>query len=106
MRSLAWLLAFCASCAAAEPITLYCARGVPDYPDAEVTLNAGDKHVVDVTFVGFRPTGGRAEWSLRDCLNVALKLDASRAVVGSLWYRERHARQRELLLRMEKSGAP
>ena len=104
MRLFIWLLALCAFSAAAEPITLYCARGVPDYPDAEVRLDAGGRRVVDVTFVGFRPSGTRAEWSLRDCLNVALKLDPSRAAVGSLWYRERRSPARELLLRREQSA--
>ena len=104
MRPFAWLLAFCACSSAADPVTLYCARGVPDYPDAEVTLKAEGRHVVDVTFVGFRPTPGRAQWSLQDCLNVALKLDPSRAAVGTLWYRERRSPAREQLLRLEKSA--
>ena|SRR6266446_5104199 len=107
MRSLACALAFYASSAAADPIALYCARGVPDYPDAEMTLSASGKHVVKVTYVGYRPSRVRAEWSLRDCLNTAMKLDASHGVVASLWYRERWApAPQEMLLRLESSGAP
>jgi hypothetical protein len=107
MRFLVLALALWASPSAAEPIALYCARGVADYPDAEMTLSAAGKHVVNVTFVGYRPSRVRAEWSLRDCLNTALKLDASHGVVGTLWYRERlSATPQELLLRLEKSGAP
>ena len=77
------------------PIALYCARGVADYPDAEMTLNAHGSHVVNVTFVGFRPSRVRADWSLRDCLNTAAKLDGSRDIVARLWYRERYVRGRE-----------
>lgn len=88
-----WALALCyvASTASADPIALYCARGVPDYPDAEMRLNVGGQHLVRVTYVGFRPTRTRAEWSLRDCLNTAIKLDSSRDIVVSLWYRERYS---------------
>src|SRR5678809_1329195 len=92
MRSCLCALALCAwhlSSAAAEPIALHCARGVADYPDAEVRLNVSGHHVLDVTFVGYRPSRSRAEWSLRDCLATALKLDASRGIVASLWYRDR-----------------
>ena len=88
-----WALALCfvAPLASADPIALYCARGVPDYPDAEMRLNVGGRHVVRVTYVGFHPSRTRAEWSLRDCLNTAVKLDGSRDIVVSLWYRERHS---------------
>ena len=79
------------------PIALYCARGVADYPDAEMTLNAHGSHVVNVTFVGFRPSRVRADWSLRDCLNTAAKLDGSRDIVAKLWYRERYVRGRQEL---------
>ena len=108
MRLLVWAaLALCASSAAADPISLYCARGVADYPDAEVTLSTSGKHVLNVTYVGYRPSRARAEWSLRDCLNTAMKLDASRGVVASLWYRERWApTPEELLLKLESGRAP
>ena len=88
-----WALALCliARVASADPIALYCARGVPDYPDAEMHLNVGGRNVVRVTYVGFRPSRTRAEWSLRDCLNTAIKLDSSRDIVVSLWYRERYS---------------
>ena len=95
--ALALALAFVASSASADPIALYCARGVPDYPDAEMRLNEGGRHVVRVTYVGFRPSRTRAEWSLRDCLNTAVKLDSSRDIVVSLWYRERYSREVEEL---------
>jgi hypothetical protein len=108
MRFLVWAaLALCASSAGADPIALYCARGVADYPDAEVTLSASGTHILNVTYVGYRPSRVRAEWSLRDCLNTAMKLDASRRIVGSLWYRERRSpAPHELLLRVETAGAP
>jgi hypothetical protein len=75
-----------------QPVALYCARGVPDYPDAAMTLNNQGTHVVHVTFVGFRPSKTRADWSLRDCLSTAAKLDGSRDIVAWLWYRERYVR--------------
>ncbi len=72
-----------------ETIALYCARGGADYPDAEMTLSAEGGHLVRVVYVGFRPSPARADWTLRDCLNTALKLDGSRDIVVRLWYRER-----------------
>jgi hypothetical protein len=76
--------------AAAQPtISLHCARGVADYPDAEMSLNRQSEHVVNVVFVGFRPSRGRLEWSLRDCLSTAAKLDGSRNIVALPWYRAR-----------------
>jgi hypothetical protein len=103
--------------AAADPIALYCARGVPDYPDAEMRLNVGGRHVVHVTYVGFQPSRTRAEWSLRDCLNTAIKLDSSRDIQVSLWYRARHSREVQELMKkrlvyraasglVEESAAP
>lgn len=76
---------------AAEPVALHCARGPGEYPDAAMTLNERGAHVVHVTFVGYRPTRSRADWSLRDCLNTAAKLDATRNIDARLWYRERGA---------------
>jgi len=85
---------------AAEPsIALYCARGAPDYPDAEMKLSTRGSHVVNVIFVGFRPSRVRADWSLRDCLNTAAKYDGSRDIVASLWYRDRERRSPHELLR-------
>jgi len=85
---------------AADPrVALYCARGVADYPDAELTLNTRGSHVVDVTFVEFRPSRVRADWSLRDCLSTAAKLDGSRDIVARLWYRsDRYVRGVEEML--------
>ena len=77
--------------AAEPPVVLHCARGTPDYPDAEMTLSARGSHVVHVTYVGYRPSRARADWSLNDCLFTASRLDGSRDIVAWLWYRE-HAR--------------
>ena len=87
-----WVLALClvAPTVLADPIALYCARGA-DYPDAEMRLSASGPHVVRVTFVGFNPSRTRAEWSLRDCLNTAIRLDSSHDILISLWYRERYS---------------
>ena len=60
-------------------------------------MSEGREHVVNVVFVGFRPSRGRAEWSVRDCLSTAAKLDGSRNIVASLWYRERGQRLQEPL---------
>jgi hypothetical protein len=89
LRAFFLTVLYAASAAAEPPVTLYCARGTPDYPDAHMTLNARDGHVVNVVFVGYRPSPGRAAWSLRDCLNTATKLDGSRDIVAWLWYRDR-----------------
>ena len=75
-----------------RPVTLWCARGTPDYPDAHMTLNPRGTHVLHVVFVGFRPSRGRADWSLRDCLHTAARLDGSRDIEAWLWYRERERR--------------
>src|SRR5262245_54793985 len=97
-RWLLLVLALHAVPAAAQPtIALHCARGTPDYPDVEMTISERREHVVNVVFVGFRPLRGRAEWSLRDCLSTAAKLDGSRDIVAHLWYRERGQRQQEAL---------
>lgn len=81
---------------AQEVVALHCARGnVSDYPDAQLTLGARGPRVVHVTFVGFRPSPGRAEWSLRDCLRTAVKFDDSQDIVAKLWYREPQLRSRE-----------
>lgn len=84
---------FLAAPAAAEPsVALYCARGTPDFPDADMKLNPRGSHVVDVVFVGYRPSRMRADWSLRDCLYTASRLDSSRGIVARLWYRDRGQR--------------
>jgi len=75
--------------AAQAPLQLYCARGTADYPDAEMTFNPEGSHVVDVVFVGYRPSRARAQWALRDCLSTAAKVDSSRQIVARLWYRQR-----------------
>jgi hypothetical protein len=78
-----------APAAAQAPLSLHCARGVPDYPDAEMVFSESGSHFVDIVFVGYRPSKARAEWSLRDCLNTAAKVDGSRPILARLWYRER-----------------
>jgi hypothetical protein len=97
-RWLFFALVLHAASAAAQPtIPLHCARGVPDYPDAEMSISGGSEHVVNIVFVGFRPSRGRAEWSVRDCLNTAAKLDGSRNIIAFLWFRERGQRLEESL---------
>ena len=83
-----------APCAAQGPVSLYCARGAGDYPDAAMTLKERGSHVVNVVFVGYRPSRVRADWSLRDCLYTASRLDGSRDIEAALWYRERGERLR------------
>jgi hypothetical protein len=74
---------------AQDTVALHCARGnVQDYPDARLTLNGEGPRFVHVTFVGYRPSAVRAEWSLRDCLRTAIRYDDSRDIVATLWYRE------------------
>jgi len=85
--------------AAPETVSLYCGRGA-DYPDVHLILGAeGAPHELRVVFVDFRPSGGRARWTLRDCLYTAHRLDGSRPIVASLWIRARDRREpRELIL--------
>jgi hypothetical protein len=83
------LALYAAPGAAQAPLQLYCARGTADYPDAEMTFHPEGRHVVDIVFVGYRPSRGRADWALRDCLNTAAKVDSSRQIVARLWYRQR-----------------
>lgn len=97
-RWLLFVLVLHAVPAAAQPtVSLHCARGDPDYPDAEMRISERSEHVVNLVFVGFRPSRGRAEWSLRECLSTAAKLDGSRNIVALLWYRERGQRLQEPL---------
>ena len=80
---------------AQDPIALHCARGVPDYPDVHLTLNPSGSHVVNVVYVGYRPSRPRADWSLRDCLATAAKLDGSRDIVATRWYRDLDTLERQ-----------
>src|SRR3954470_24021289 len=88
------------SAASPEPrVSLYCARGAADYPDAEITLSAQGAYALHVVYVDFRPSAGRARWTLRDCLYTAQRLDGSRPIVASLWVRGRkRGSPRELIL--------
>ena len=102
MPRIVFLLALglqCAPLAAQGPIALYCARGAGDYPDVEMTLDERGGHVVHVVYVGFRPSPARADWTLRDCLKTAIKLDGSRDITAWLWYREPRSRSPRELLR-------
>lgn len=89
--------------AIADPVPLHCARGGGDYPDAAIELNPRGAHVVNVTFVGQRPTRSRADWSLRDCLFTATKLDSTRDIEAHAWFRERSADARPQPLEPELS---
>ena len=72
-----------------ESVALHCARGnVSDYPDARLVMGGAGSRIVHVTFVGYRPSRVRADWSLRDCLRTAAKYDDTRDIVAKLWYRE------------------
>ena len=91
---------------AEERVSLYCARGSADYPDAELILSERGPYVMHMDYVGYRPSRGRAEWTVRDCLRTASRLDASRPVVASLWYRERPRGARELILQCSTPTCP
>ena len=85
--------------AAEERISLHCARGTADYPDAELTRSASGPYVMHVVYVGYRPSRQRAAWALQDCLRTAGRLDASRPIVASLWVRgTRRGSPHELIL--------
>lgn len=72
-----------------KAVALHCARGnVENYPDARLTTDGQGTRIVNVTFVGYRPSRMRADWSLRDCLRTAARYDDSRDIVAKLWYRE------------------
>ena len=85
-------------------MALYCARGSGDYPDAVLTLSASGPYVMDMVYVGYRPSRWRSDWTVRDCLRTAHSLDGSRPIVASLWYRERvRGAPRELILQVTAS---
>ena len=85
-------------------MSLYCARGTGEYPDAELTLRTSGPHVLNVVYVAYRPSRGRADWTVRDCLRTAARLDASRPIVVSLWHRERpRGSPRELISQLTVS---
>jgi len=89
--------------AIADPVPLLCARSGGEYPDAAMELNPRGPHVLNVTFVGQRPTRSRADWSLRDCLFTATKLDSTRDIEAHAWFRERGADARPQPLEPELS---
>jgi len=101
--ALAALLLVSLPVVAAEPVPLHCARAAGDYPDAAIELNPRGAHVVNVTFVGQRPTRSRAEWSLRDCLFTATKLDHTRDIEAHVWYRASRSDARRQPLEPELS---
>jgi hypothetical protein len=83
---------------AEEKVSLYCARGAGEYPDADLTLSANGPYVMNMVYVGYRPSRGRADWTVRDCLRTANRLDGSRPIVASLWVRDRRGAPHELIL--------
>lgn len=83
---------------AEEKVSLYCARGAGEYPDAELTLSASGPYVMNMVYVAYRPSRGRADWTVRDCLRTANKLERSRPIVASLWVRDRRGAPHELIL--------
>ena len=81
-------------------VKLYCARDVAGIPDSEMTLSLHGPHFVRVTFVGVRPSNGQTDRALRDCLQTAIKLDGSRDILATPWYRNvepSHSNEPELL---------
>lgn len=67
-------------------VKLYCAVNATGFFDAEMELNRSGPNLVNVTFLRTRPSKVVVDWALRDCLRTAVKLDASRDIVGFAWF--------------------
>src|SRR5690242_18179246 len=67
-------------------VKLYCAARVGGFYDAEMQLRERGANVVNVTFAHTLPSKVAIDWALRDCLNTALKLNATRDIVGLAWF--------------------
>jgi hypothetical protein len=67
-------------------VKLYCAANAKGFFDAEMQLPGSGPNLVNVTFLRTRPSNTVVDWALRDCLKTAVKLDASRDIVGFAWF--------------------
>ena len=88
LRLLGFAAAMLVSCAAQADgtVKLYCAVNATGFFDAEMELNGRGPNLVNVTFLHTRPSKVVVDWALRDCLKTAVKLDASRDIVGFAWF--------------------
>jgi hypothetical protein len=65
-------------------------RGVYSSPEREYDKATGDFYSVHVVFIGgTRPAKPVIDGALRDCLAVALTMDANKDIVANAWYREK-----------------
>ena len=78
-------------------VKLYCAVNATGFFDAEMQLRERGPNLVNVTFIRTQPSKTVVDWALRDCLKTAVKLDSSRDIVGSAWFRSGASAALELL---------
>jgi hypothetical protein len=86
------ILAFSAMPALAKPptINLQCGK-LPSFESERKDLSkvsgAGDIYNIDVTFIAKKPGNKQIDKILRECLAEAIKLDNSKDILATAWYR-------------------
>ena len=88
---LAAVLVLCSRVHADEIVKLRCAARASGFADAELQLRERGANFVNVTFSRTRPSRAALDWALRDCLNTAVKLNATRDIVALGWFRPHSA---------------
>jgi len=49
----------------------------------------GNIYIVNLTYIGKKPATKRLDTALRDCLAVAIKMDGSKDILATAWFRKR-----------------
>lgn len=49
----------------------------------------GDIYTVDITFIGKKPNNKTIDSVLRGCIDVAVKMDSSKDILGNAWFRKK-----------------
>ncbi|BAN35955.1 hypothetical protein SCD_n02146 [Sulfuricella denitrificans skB26] len=49
----------------------------------------GDIYTVDITFIGKKPDNKTTDKVLRGCIDVAVKMDSNKDILGNAWFRKK-----------------
>ena len=69
------------------PVPIECGK-TPGF-QVEAEIEKTDITVVLVTFIGKKPSNEQAQKALRNCLDVAIKRDASKDILPTAWLRKK-----------------
>lgn len=69
-------------------VKLDCAKTIPEInTDVDMGPGSGETYIVNVAFIGKRPTNKQADSALRKCLVEAIKRDGTKDISASPWFR-------------------